>query len=275
MWMFRKEIWIFSENFFLVRVGFNQSFADACTLWGSVKRRDPIEFRLSRRALSTMPLPVISGRGVARHRPACYNVPLRLAVRERLQEAGSSSVLPYGQHRAYRHWSLRPTTIFRIAYYVRSFIHASASLTRATTWFLSLAFLSFPPFPPLSLSYSLPFSPPTSLSPLSRACSRSLSSSREASPAILLAARVADKRGRATESPAPYQRHLRATSHPTLPRNLLIGRESFRFLFFFHVDWNSYTSDPFSFMDLTLSLLTTAMLNCLSQRLISIYTWPL
>lgn len=95
-------------------------------------------------------------------RRACYNVPLRLAVRERLQEAGSSSVLPHGQHRAYRHWSLRPTTIFRIAYYVRSFIHAPASLTRATTWFLSLAFLSLPPFPFLSfsLSVSLPFSLP-------------------------------------------------------------------------------------------------------------------
>jgi len=55
---------------------------------------------------------------------------------------------------AYRHWSLRPTTIFRIAYYVRSFIHVPVSLTRATTWFLSLAFLSLS----RSLSLFLPFS---------------------------------------------------------------------------------------------------------------------
>lgn len=120
-------------------------------------------------------------------RRACYNVPLRLAVRERLQEAGSSSVLPHGQHRAYRHWSLRPTTIFRIAYYVRSFIHAPTSPTRATTWFLSLAFLSPPTLPLFSLSLSLCLTPV-------------LSPSREASPAILLAARVADKRADASPS---------------------------------------------------------------------------
>lgn len=118
----------------------------------SVERRGSSDSDFDDRPVTPSPASADAARRDAMTRRVCYNVPLRLAVRERLQEAGSSGVLPHGQHRAYRHWSLRPTTIFRIAYYVRSFIHAPASLTRATTWFLSLAFLFLPPFLSLSLS---------------------------------------------------------------------------------------------------------------------------
>lgn len=163
-------------------------------------------------------------------RRACYNVPLRLAVRERLQEAGSSGVLPHGQHRAYRHWSLCPTTIFRIAYYVRSFIHAPASLTRATTCFLSLAFLSLPLLPARSLF--LPRSPV-------------LSPSREANPAILLAAWLtsADAPPVSGSLPARY-RVFRARIFAPRPANGGGGGGGSSFL---RLDFDS---DRFSFIDL-------------------------
>lgn len=59
---------------------------------------------------------------------ACHYVPLRLAVRERLQEAGSSNVLPHGQHRVS---ALVPTPHHHFPYRVLrtfAFIHTPASL---------------------------------------------------------------------------------------------------------------------------------------------------
>lgn len=58
---------------------------------------------------------------------------------------------------AYRHWSLRPTTIFRIAYYVRSRSFMPRPRSTRATWFLSLAFLS--PSLSLALSVALRLSP--------------------------------------------------------------------------------------------------------------------
>lgn len=55
-------------------------------------------------------------------RRACYNVPLRLAVHERLQEARSSNVLPHGQHRVS---ALVPTPHHHFPYRVlRTFVHS-------------------------------------------------------------------------------------------------------------------------------------------------------
>lgn len=118
-------------------------------------------------------------------RRACYNVPLRLAVRERLQEAGSSNVLPHGQHRVS---ALVPTPHHHFPYRVlRTFVHSYPGLADESHHVVPES--RFPLPPSLSRALFLSFC-------LSPSCSFSLSG---ASPAILLA-RVTDKRHRVHDS---------------------------------------------------------------------------
>lgn len=125
-----------------------------------------------------------SPRRVASRR-ACYNVPLRLAVRERLQEAGSSNVLPHGQHRVS---ALVPTPHHHFPYRVlRTFVHSYPGLADESHHVVRES--RFPLPPSLSRALFLSFC-------LSPSCSFSLSG---ANPVILLA-RVADKRHRVHDS---------------------------------------------------------------------------
>lgn len=125
-----------------------RSLADACTAVGEIVWR-------SARLIGTGPdrTAVFSSRRVASRRVALATMFHCVWQSASVCKRQGAATFCRTANTAYRHWSLRPTTIFRIAYYVRSFIHAPVLLTRATTWFLSLVFL--PPSLPLSLARAL------------------------------------------------------------------------------------------------------------------------